>query len=67
MATANAVKDAVKESLLGSEEPPAQPSSQSRARFNANAIKDTETGEQFMGPDHFINAIAPKDEDFVSL
>lgn len=68
MATsATTVKEAVKEAVSGSsEQPPAQLSSQSRARFTANALKDAETGELHMGPEQFINAVAPKDEDFVS-
>lgn len=68
MATnATPAKEAVKEAVSGSsEQPSAHLSSQSRARFNANAIKDAETGELYMGPEQFINAVAPKDEDFVS-
>lgn len=67
MATsASAVKEAVKETVLGSEEP-SGPTSQSRARFTRMAIKDAETGELFMGPDEFINAVAPDKEDFVSI
>jgi solute carrier family 25 aspartate/glutamate transporter 12/13 len=60
-----AVKEAVKESLLGSEEP-TQLSAQTKARFQSNAIKDPESGELFMGPEQFINAVAPADEDYVS-
>lgn len=65
MSKAMVVKEAVKETLLGSDEPP-QLSAQSRARFISNAVKDPETGELFMGPDEFINTIAPKNEDYVS-
>ncbi|SPN98895.1 probable mitochondrial carrier protein ARALAR1 [Cephalotrichum gorgonifer] len=36
----------------------------SKARFNSNAIRDSETGEAYLGPDQFINAIAPTDEDY---
>ncbi|GAO15775.1 uncharacterized protein UV8b_03105 [Ustilaginoidea virens] len=67
MASPSAViKEAVKETLVGSEveEPGAQLSAQSRARFNAHAVNDPETGELYMGQDEFINAIAPKDEDY---
>lgn len=60
-----AVKEAVKESLLGSEDP-AQMSAQAKSRFTSNAAKDPETGELFMGPDEFTNAVAPADEDYVS-
>lgn len=66
MAQMTAVKEAVKDSLVGTEEA-SQMSAQTRARFLGNAIKDSETGEQYMGPDEFINAIAPKTEDHVSL
>ena len=64
--SASAVKEAVKETVLGSDEP-SGPTSQSKARFTRMAIKDAETGELFMGPDEFINAVAPDKEDFVSL
>ena len=60
------LKEAVKETLLGSEEP-LQVSAQSRVQFTQNAIKDAETGELYMGADEFINAVAPKGEDFVSF
>jgi solute carrier family 25 aspartate/glutamate transporter 12/13 len=60
-----AVKEAVKESLIGSSEP-VQLSVQTKARFITHAVKDAETGELFMGPDQFIDAIAPRDEDYVS-
>lgn len=59
------VKEAVKESLVGVEEP-VQLSAQTRARFTSHAIKDPETGELYLGPEQFISAIAPKDEDYVS-
>ncbi|KZL83382.1 mitochondrial carrier, partial [Colletotrichum incanum] len=63
MSKAAAVKEAVKESLLGAEEP-VQLSAQTKARFIANAAKDEATGELFMGPDEFTKAVAPEDEDF---
>ncbi len=66
MSKAVAVKEAVKESLLGSEQP-VQLSSQTKARFNANAIKDADTGELYLGHDEFVDAIAPPDEDYVSF
>ena len=66
MSKAVAVKEAVKESLIGSEEP-VQVSAQTKASFNSNALKDPETGELFLGPDEFINAVAPPDEDYVRL
>jgi hypothetical protein len=66
MSGVSTVKEAVKESLVGVEEP-AQLSAQTKARFNSHAIKDPQTGELYLGPDQFIDAIAPKDEDYVSL
>lgn len=65
MPKVTAVKEAVKETLIGSEDP-VQVSAQAKLRFNGNAQQDAETGELFMGPEQFINAIAPPDEDFVS-
>ncbi|KZZ97466.1 Mitochondrial carrier domain protein [Moelleriella libera RCEF 2490] len=60
------VKETVKETLVGSEieEPGSQLSAQSRARFNTHAVTDPETGELYMGQEEFINAVAPKDEDY---
>ena len=60
------VKEAVKESLVGTQEP-VKVSLQTKARFNSHAVKDPETGELFLGPDEFIDAVAPADEDFVSF
>jgi solute carrier family 25 aspartate/glutamate transporter 12/13 len=65
MTSASAVKEAVKESLVGTDEP-TQPSSQSKARFTSAAVKDPDSGELYMGPDEFINAVAPQNDDFVS-
>jgi solute carrier family 25 aspartate/glutamate transporter 12/13 len=67
MAQMKAVKEAVKDSLVGSEETSSQISAQTRARFTSNAIKDPETGELYMGPDEFIAAVAPPSEDYVSV
>lgn len=64
MAQMASVKEAVKDSLVGSEES-SQLSAQTRARFAANALKDPETGELYMGPDEFIAAVAPASEDYV--
>ena len=59
-------KELVKESLLGSEVAgDIQLSAQSKATFEKNAQKDAETGELFMGEEEFVNAIAPRDEDYV--
>ncbi|ERT02848.1 solute carrier family 25 (mitochondrial aspartate/glutamate transporter), member 12/13 [Sporothrix schenckii 1099-18] len=63
MSSTSTVKEAVKEGLLGHKEP-TQLSSQTRARFLKNATPDAETGELVMGPNEFINAIAPEGEDY---
>jgi solute carrier family 25 (mitochondrial aspartate/glutamate transporter), member 12/13 len=65
MSKSGTVKEAVKESLVGSTEP-SQLSAQAKTRFASYAVKDPESGELFMGPDQFIDAIAPNDEDYVS-
>ena len=59
------VTEAVKESLLGSTEEP-QLSHQARSNFVRHAQKD-ENGELFMNEENFINAVAPKQEDYVSV
>lgn len=66
MTKAATVTEAVKESLIGSEEPVHQLSAQVKARFNSYAVKDVDTGELYMGAEQFIDAIAPPDEDYVS-
>lgn len=61
----SSIKETVKEKLVGStEEPPL--SHQARANFLRYAQKD-EHGEPFMTENDFINAVAPKQEDYVSL
>lgn len=60
------VKEAVKESLLGSSEEP-RLSQQVKHHFFHHARKDESTGEFYMTEDDFINAIAPKHEDYVSF
>jgi len=60
--TAATVGEAVKDSLVGVEES-ASLSAPNRAIFVANAKRD-DAGELYMGPDEFIEAIAPKDEDY---
>lgn len=60
------IAQGVKESLVGSEQD-GQPSAQIRSEFSKHAIKDEETGEEYMGETEFVNAIAPIDEDYVSL
>lgn len=66
MAQMSAVKEAVKDSLVGSEDAGLQMSTQTRARFMSNAIKDPATGELYLGNDEFVKAVTPKNEDFVS-
>lgn len=59
------VKEAVKQSLVGSSDE-LQLSHQIKANFHHYARKDNQSGELYMLEDDFINAIAPKDEDYVS-
>lgn len=59
------IAQGVKETLVGSEHE-AQPSAQIRGEFSKHAIKDEETGEEYMGEVEFVNAIAPVEEDYVS-
>ncbi|KAI0849928.1 mitochondrial carrier [Daldinia vernicosa] len=63
MSKTTIVKEVVKESLLGSEEPSTLSASH-RALFMDNAKKDEHTGELYMGPEEFIEAIAPPNEDY---
>lgn len=65
-AKASAVKEAVKETLIGSTEEPAKLSAQTKARFTKYAVSDA-SGELAMGPEEFINAVAPAEEDYVSV
>ncbi|KAJ4306264.1 mitochondrial aspartate-glutamate transporter agc1 [Collariella sp. IMI 366227] len=51
MSTVATVKEAVKETLT-------------KARFTRHATKDPETGELALGPEQFIDAIAPPHEDY---
>ena len=60
------VKEAVKESLLGTTREP-QLSQQTKVTFDQNATKDDETGEPYMTEEEFVNAIAPVNEDYVRL
>jgi solute carrier family 25 aspartate/glutamate transporter 12/13 len=59
------VKETVKETLVGSKEVP-ELSHQARSNFVRHAQKD-ENGDLFMTEDDFINAVAPKQEDYVSV
>ncbi|KAI7180548.1 hypothetical protein KC360_g133 [Hortaea werneckii] len=60
MATAT---ERVKESLLGVEEDPSM-SQPNRGSFMQHAIKDEQTGEEYLTEQGFINAIAPEGEDY---
>ncbi|KAF3395710.1 Calcium-binding mitochondrial carrier protein Aralar2 [Penicillium rolfsii] len=60
--TMASVKDTVKETLVGSTEAP-ELSHQARSIFVRHAQKD-ENGDLFMNEDDFINAVAPKQEDY---
>ncbi|KAK3327384.1 mitochondrial carrier domain-containing protein [Cercophora scortea] len=65
MSKVTAVKEAVKETLVGHQEPSLEVVSvQTKARFNTYATKDPETGEAYLGVDQFIDAVAPPDEDY---
>jgi solute carrier family 25 (mitochondrial aspartate/glutamate transporter), member 12/13 len=59
------VKEAVKDSLLGTDEP-VELSSKTKATFISSATKDPVTGELYMSEQQFIDAIAPPDGDYVS-
>lgn len=62
---ATKVKESVKETLLGSEEP-AQLSAQTKATFMKHAHHDEASGELVMTEPEFVDAIAPEKEDYVS-
>lgn len=62
----SSVKEAVKQSLMGSSDDELRFSHQIKANFYHHARKDDQSGELYMLEDDFINAIAPKDEDYVS-
>lgn len=57
--------EAVKEAVVGTHEPE-QLAAHTKARFTQHAVKDAETGELYLGPEEFINAVAPTGEDYVS-
>lgn len=64
--TTAAIKESVKETLLGVEEE-AQLPSQTRAEFMQYAKTDPESGNHYMGEEEFVNAIAPETEDYVRI
>jgi solute carrier family 25 aspartate/glutamate transporter 12/13 len=57
--------EAVKEAVVGTHEPE-QLAAHTKARFTRYAVKDADSGELYLGPEEFINAVAPKGEDYVS-
>lgn len=61
------VTEKLKESLVGTEVDEQPTSDSTRAEFMAHAVKDEESGEYFMGPKEFIDAIAPEGEDYVRI
>lgn len=63
-ATVEKVRESLKETLLGTEEPE-NVSAESKTRFLKFASLE-DGGEQFMSQEDFINAIAPPEEDYVS-
>lgn len=68
--TVTKVAEGVKETLLGStvqEHELEQLTVQTSATFRLHARKDEESGELAMGVEEFINAIAPKDEDYMKI
>ena len=70
MATVSAkldkVAESVKESLVGTELEP-ELSQQSRNEFMQHAVRDSASGDWYLGEKEFINAVAPEGEDYVSL
>src|SRR4051812_41774602 len=65
---AAAVKNAPKESLVGTAVSGAdfELSAQTKANFEKYARKD-ESGESYMTEEEFVNAIVPRDENFVGF
>ena len=59
------VKSSLKASLAGSESPEVPLTAQVKAHFLAHARTD-ESGELYMLKEDFVNAIAPKNENYVS-
>ena len=60
------VKEAVKETLVGTTREP-ELSQEIRATFDRNSRQDEASGESYMTEEEFVNAIAPANEDYVSL
>ncbi|EEP77032.1 hypothetical protein UREG_01881 [Uncinocarpus reesii 1704] len=58
------VKEAIKASFVGTPEPESPLSTQVKSHFMQHARKDSETGDLYMMEEDFINAIAPKHENY---
>lgn len=65
MSKVSTVKEVVKDTLVGHEDQPPESSTHYKAKFTKFAKKDADTGELFLGPEEFVDAVAPSDEDFV--
>ena len=57
---------AVKESLLGTTREP-ELSTQTKATFDHNARQDETTGDLYMTEEDFVDAVAPRSENYVRL
>ncbi|ORY71803.1 mitochondrial carrier domain-containing protein [Pseudomassariella vexata] len=66
MSKSTTVKEAVKETLLGIDEP-VELTAKNKAFFYGSAVKDPKTGELYMGPNEFMDAVAPPDEDYGNI
>lgn len=60
------VTAAVKATLVGTQEEELAVSQQIKTNFIQHARKDESSGELYMTEDEFIDAIAPKHQDYVS-
>lgn len=60
------VVEKAKEALVGLDEG-ASLSAETRNDFLSNAVQDEETGAYYLDRTHFIDAIAPEGEDYVSI
>lgn len=60
------VKEALKETLVGTTREP-ELTQEIRATFDRHARKDEANGESYMERTEFVDAIAPRNEDYVSF
>lgn len=60
------VTEAVKQSFVGTTAEP-ELSLEVRATFDRHSVQDDATGERYLTEKEFVNAIAPVNEDYVSL